>query len=206
MWFLQKLRLSSNGVCVDYPGCLVLTQPQPHLIDPLPILTRHAIVRRLTSSDLPQFQAYRHDEDISRYQGWSAQSDEDALAFLDEMAIVPLFRPDKWTQLAIAESRTSKLIGDIGVYVSDDGTFAEIGFSLAKAAHGSGRATAAVSATIDLVLRWTDVVKIIGIPDARNIASIKLLERVGMRPVESRETMFDGAPCTEIVFIRERVR
>ena len=24
--------------------------------------------------------------------------------------------------------------------------------------------------------------------------------------VESRETMFDGAPCTEIVFIRERVR
>jgi len=44
------------------------------------------------------------------------------------------------------------------------------------------------------------VQKIVGITDARNQASIRLLERVGMHKTKSEEAIFRGAPCIEHYF------
>jgi len=81
------------------------------------ILPRHAegvLLRRFAPSDLREFQAYRSDAELARYQGWSAQPDDEAAEFLARMAGARLFQPGQWTQVAIVERATQALIGDIG--------------------------------------------------------------------------------------------
>lgn len=154
-------------------------------------------LRRLASTDLADFQAYRHDPEVGRWQGWTPRPDTEALAFLKEMAAIPLFQPGQWTQLGIADEATGRLLGDIGIHLAADGREAEFGFTLAREAQGRGIASAAVRAAIELVFEQTAAERIHAQTDARNTACLRLLERLGARPVERIETEFRGEPCVE---------
>lgn len=154
-------------------------------------------LRRLAPTDLAAFQAYRNDPDVGRWQGWAPRSDAQALAFLNEMAAVPLFQPGQWTQLGIADELTDQLLGDLGVYVNSDGVEAEFGFTLARAAQGQGIASAAVCEAVALVFDQTPVARIHAQTDARNSACIRLLERLGAPLIQCIDTEFRGEPCVE---------
>jgi [ribosomal protein S5]-alanine N-acetyltransferase len=162
------------------------------------------VLRRLSIADLAAFQAYRSDAELGRYQGWSPMPDAQALAFLAEMGEAALFRPGEWAQIGIAQPHQPDLIGDIGLYLAEDARHAEIGFTLARPAHGRGLATAAVREALGLVFQCTSVERVLGITDARNQASIALLERVGMRRQETRDAIFRGEPCLEVVYALSR--
>ena len=170
-------------------------------IDTLPRLGSGFMLRRLTSDDLPEFQAYRHDPELGRYQGWSAMSDPEAAAFLSEMNTVPLLSFGNWTQIGIADPDTRRLIGDIGIFLDPDGRCAEIGFTLARHAQGRGVATAAVCEAIKFIFVSTKVDRVIGVTDARNSASVRLLERVGMLRTQATEAIFRGERCTEFFYV-----
>ncbi len=168
--------------------------------DPLCLLPRSGArvrLRRLGVADLRAFQGYRHDTELGRYQGWLPQTDVQAQAFLDAMSRAPLLAPGAWVQLGIADCRDDALIGDIGLCVSSTGDRAEIGFTLRAASQGRGLASEAVMAAIRLVFEATVVARIVGITDARNLASIRLLERVGMRRASTAPTEFRGEACIE---------
>ena len=154
-------------------------------------------LRRLSPDDLAAFQAYRHDPEVGRWQGWQPQSDARALAFLNEMATGPMFAPGSWTQLGIADDLTGQLIGDLGVHVSDDGLEAEFGFSLARAAQGRGLASAAVREAVQWVFERTRVQRIHAQTDSRNLACLRLLERLGATRLATLATEFRGEPCVE---------
>lgn len=155
------------------------------------------VLRRLVVADLPAFQAYRHDPEVGRYQGWSPISDDAAVAFLAEMSTSALLQPGEWVQIGIARPDDDRLIGDIGLFMAADRSYAEIGFSLSRDAQGHGLATMAVREAITLVFEQTTAERVIGITDARNEPSIRLLERVGMHQVATSEAMYRGEPCLE---------
>lgn len=155
-------------------------------------------LRRLAAADLADFQAYRGDPEVGRWQGWTPWPDEQALAFLHEMATIPLFQPGQWTQLAIADDASGALLGDIGIHLGADGREAEFGFSLARAAQGRGIASAALRAAIAMVFEQTGAERIHAQTDARNTACIRLLERLDARLVERITTEFRGQPCIEL--------
>lgn len=159
------------------------------------------MLRRLHARDLAAFQAYRHDPEVGRWQGWAPQRDDDALAFLNEMADGPLFQPGQWTQLAIADDATGDLLGDLGVHLSADGREAEFGFSLARGAQGRGLAAAAVREGIAWVFAQTAAERVVAQTDARNTACLRLLERLGARALERIETTFRGEACVELRFL-----
>lgn len=142
--------------------------------------------------------------ELGRYQGWSLMSEAEALAFLSEMSDAPLFSPGAWVQLGIAEPETDELVGDIGLFLSDDGFTGEIGFTLAPRAQGRGVATAAVRQALHVFFAVTTVQQVFGVTDSRNLASVRLLERLGFHHQESRNTIFRGEPCTEDVFVLAR--
>lgn len=172
--------------------------------DPLPRRGDGVVLRRLSVADLPAFQAYRSDAALARYQGWSATPDAKARAFLGEMNTVPLFRPGEWAQIGIAAPEDPALLGDIGLYLAADSHRAEIGFTLSRPAQGRGLATAAVREAIGLVLACTAVERVLAITDARNHASIRLLERIGIQRQEAREAVFRGEACVECVYALRR--
>lgn len=175
--------------------------PADHL---LPRQFPGGCLRRLRSSDLNAFQAYRNSPGLNRYQGWSPMSESDALAFLTEMETSAFFQPGQWIQLGIAEPHTDLLIGDIGLHLSDDSQTGEVGFTLTPSAQGRGVATAAVKEALQLLFTATSVSRIHGITDARNTPSVRLLERLGFGCHETRHAIFRGEACVERVFVLPR--
>lgn len=175
-----------------------------HYTDPLPRTADGVLLRRLAISDLPSFQAYRRDDELGRYQGWSATTDGDAASFLAEMSSADMFRPGMWFQFAIADAGTQALIGDIGLFLASDGRHAEIGFTLRRESQGDGLATAAVREAITLLFENTQAEQVLAVTDARNAPSIRLLERIGMRRTETREAIFKGEQCLEHVYVLSR--
>jgi [ribosomal protein S5]-alanine N-acetyltransferase len=175
-----------------------------HRVDPLPRIANGVVLRRFAASDLAAFQAYRHDAVLGQYQGWSATSDSDATAFLAEMSIATLLQPGTWSQIGIAEFNGQAIIGDIGLFLASDGRHAEIGFTLGRESQGHGIATIAVREAINLVFEHTEAEQVRGITDARNLPSIRLLERVGMHSTESRGAVFRGEACLEHVYAVSR--
>jgi len=170
----------------------------------LPIRFAGGCLRRLRRSDLEAFQAYRSIPELGRYQGWSPMSEAEALAFLVEMEGTALFQPGRWVQLGIADPSTKVLLGDIGLRLSEDSQTAEVGFTLAPLAQGHGVASAAVQAALQLLFTATPVSLVVGITDARNTRSVRLLERLGFEGQETRKAIFRGEECMEQVFVLPR--
>jgi aminoglycoside 6'-N-acetyltransferase len=171
----------------------------------LPIVTPRLVVRRFRpAQDLPHFQAYRHDPDVGRYQGWRATGDTAALAFLAQQAAPRGPRPGAWMQLAVALAERDLLVGDIGVQrPRAPGLAASIGYSLSRAAQGRGFATEAVGAVVDALLRSGRVGAVAATTDTRNLASVALLRRLEFRLIETRRTLFRDEWCEEHHFLRE---
>lgn len=170
----------------------------------LPIRSERVVLRRLSSGDLAAFQAYRHDPKVGLYQGWKPQSDSESLAFINEMESTPLFQPGKWMQIGIADPETDLLIGDIGLFLAVDGMSAEIGFTLCAHAQGRGLGTEAVNLAVRFLFQNTAISNIEGITDSRNISSIKLLERIGMRKMATYSAFFNHEPCIEHAYTISR--
>lgn len=161
-------------------------------------------LRRMLPRDHAAFQAYRALPELGRYQGWSPMSDAEAFAFIEDMQRAPLFTPGQWVQLGIAAPESDLLVGDIGVYLSDDGTSGEIGFTLHPAAQGRGIAGRAVREAAKLLFANTGAQRLLGITDERNLPSIRLLQRAGFSCMETREVVFRGEACTERVYVLAR--
>jgi ribosomal-protein-alanine N-acetyltransferase len=170
----------------------------------LPLTGDRVVLRRFAATDLQDFQRYRHDPQVGRYQGWTPMDDVEAQRFIETMATAPLFVRGEWTQVAIAERETGGLVGDIGLHLNVDGTEAEIGFSMDPAAQGRGLATEAVRMALAVLFASTDVARVVATTDARNVPSIRLLERLGMQRVQTVAAMFRGEPCTEHKYSIER--
>jgi RimJ/RimL family protein N-acetyltransferase len=161
------------------------------------VLGARVVLRRLVPADLAAFQAYRNDDAVGRYQGWSAQTDAQALAFIDEMSSAVLFPEGTWVQMAVADRETNGLIGDIGVCLAAGGRSAELGFTIAPRFQGQGLGTEAVREAVALIFEQSPAVQIVCVTDARNDPSVRLLERAGMRKIASAEAVFRGEVCVE---------
>ena len=175
-----------------------------HDSGPLPRFAGGVVLRRLAPSDLAAFQAYRHDPVVGQYQGWSAISDTEAAAFLSAMSAARLLQTGRWSQIGIADVPSLDLIGDIGLLLAPDGIDAEIGFTLMPKAQRRGLGTAAVREAINLVFQVTDAQRVFGKTDARNLPSIRLLERVGMHRIGSSTAISRGGTCFEHTYAISR--
>jgi len=82
----------------------------------------------------------------------------------------------------VAPRATGALVGDLGALVlADEPRNAEIGFTFATAHQGRGYATEAVLRLLEYLLVERGKHRVAAGCDDRNLRSIALLERVGMR-------------------------
>lgn len=163
--------------------------------------TERLLLRRFGVGDLSAFQAYRQDAELSRYQGWQPVPDVEAQRFLREQAHAQLGARGAWLQVALTRRQDAALIGDLGLCVRDEALGAvELGFTLARWAQKRGFASEAVSAVLAALFGRGLARSAIAVTDARNQASIALLERTGFRQARSVETVFRNEVCRELTF------
>lgn len=159
-----------------------------------PLVGPRVQIRPLRDTDLEAFHAYRSDPDVGRYQGWSAPSLQEAARFLRDMAGVTAPLREQWVQLAIALREGDRLIGDIGLYLDDQGATAQIGYTCAPAYQRQGLCSESVSLVVASLQRYTCCEELLATIDSRNLAGERLLLRLGFdaRDATPSPTADDG--------------
>ncbi len=145
--------------------------------------TERLIMRAFQDKDILDFAAYRSDPDVAQYQGWDAPySVEKAAEFIADNKVICPGTPGEWHQIALELKDGGNLIGDCVFHIlAEDAQQAEIGFTLSRKYQGQGYATEAVTRLVDYLFGELQLHRIRAICDVENLASIKLLERIGMR-------------------------
>ena len=155
------------------------------------------MLRPLRDGDLDDFLAYRNDPDVARFQYWEGVTPDEAIAFIRRNTGSSFGKPGQWRQIGIASAEDDRLIGDIGLFLRDDGSSAELGFSLASAYQGRGLAREALTGLIDVLFGQPGLGRLEAVTDTRNASAMALLSRLGFRVDRTADAVFKGSPCRE---------
>lgn len=145
-----------------------------------PIETERLILRPFTEEDAEDFAARRSDPENAMYQAWRVPYSVDkALALIREVNEAGAPQPGGWFQLDVQRKADGLTVGDVAVYLQENGHTAEIGYTLHTWARRHGYATEAAAALIDHMVDVVGVHRIEASTHPDNARSIGVLERLG---------------------------
>lgn len=146
------------------------------------IETPRLYLRRFQLADLHTFLAYRNDPEVARYQSWEQTGEHEARDFIAEQQHIAPGQHGEWFQFAIVDKTSGVLVGDCGLGMrTDEPVQATIGYSFAREHQGKGYATEGVRAVLQYAFETLRLHRVTATADCRNMRSVALLERLGMR-------------------------
>jgi RimJ/RimL family protein N-acetyltransferase len=164
------------------------------------VRTERLTLRRFTPADAERFAAYRSDPEVARYQSWEAPMPlADARRTVERFAAGDPEAPG-WFQCAV--DLDGVLIGDLGLNLHENLMQAELGYTLATEYQGIGYASEAVLGLLEHLFVERELHRVSAEADARNTASVRLLERVGFTREGLRlsNTWFKGEWTDDLLF------
>ncbi len=147
------------------------------------VRTDRLLLRPYRMDDLDDLVAIRSRPDVVRYVYWEPKNREEIAAGLVRRSRMhTLEREGDGLVLAAELRETGTVIGDVSLqWISERHNNAEIGFVFHPDYHGKGYASEAAREVLRLGFEGVGFHRIEGRCDARNRASARLMERLGMR-------------------------
>ena len=167
------------------------------------IVTERLALRQLVPSDAEKIFEYRSRPEVSRYQSWGIESLAAIQSQIETLSVTDPGTPGSWYQIGIVLQTSNKLIGDCGFKVLENELRqVEFGISLVPEFQYQGYATEALRALLNYLFVGLAKYRVIGSVDPRNLRSIKLMERVGMRNEAHfvRSLWFKGEWADDMIF------
>lgn len=166
--------------------------------------TARLLLRPFAERDLEAVFAMESRADVMRYLYWEPRTRDEARAALDRrVKLTSLDAEAAALRLAVVRRDSGELVGDFGLTLRSrqDGQ-GEIGFMFHPDHQGRGYATEAGLAVLELGFGTFNLHRIFGSCDARNTASARLMERLGLRlEGRLRETEYvKGEWCDELIY------
>jgi RimJ/RimL family protein N-acetyltransferase len=148
-----------------------------------PIATRRLLLRPFTMDDLAALHAIQSRPDVTRYLMWGPRSVDEVRPVLAKRARMTMLESEGDTLvLAMTLPDSGALVGDVNLHwTSAEHRQGEIGYVVHPDHHGKGFAGEAAAVMLRLGFEDLGLHRIVGRCDARNAASAKVLERLGMR-------------------------
>ncbi|GLV65913.1 ribosomal-protein-serine acetyltransferase [Bacillus mycoides] len=143
------------------------------------ITTERLIIRPFKSTDLQDVFAIYNNDDTCKYLLHNKWTLEDMQKRFDKKLANNVLTAE--SNLSLAVIYKTNVVGDLSVWYTDMKDTVEIGYSFSNEVAGKGLATEAVSSLVCKLFDEFNVHRIQANLDARNIASQKLCERIGMR-------------------------
>jgi len=157
---------------------------------PLPIETERLVIRTFDSGDVDSMTGVYGDPEVMRYV---------CLGILDRRGTAELLDQYQRTQddhgfstWAVVEKASEAVIGDVGFGLYAPTGEPELGYTLASAAWGRGYALEAAGASVEAAFEHLPHRRLVAKIEPENERSLRVAQRLGMRPVESVEV--DGRP------------
>jgi RimJ/RimL family protein N-acetyltransferase len=146
----------------------------------LPIRTERLVLRAHTLEDLDPHHALFGDPEVVAFLYDEPMERDAAAEHLAKRLGSELPEEGGWLNLAVEYD--GRVIGDVGLsLVSRTHRQCEIGYVFLPEVSGRGFATEAADAMMRVAFEELDAHRVTGRLDARNAASARLLERLGMR-------------------------
>ena len=148
-----------------------------------PVVTDRLELRPHRREDIEDLLQFHSDPDVVRYVPWPVRDREQVRVALE--AKLDRGRVDaegQWLILAVVLAQTGQVIGEVLLkFASAADELGEIGFAFHRDFHGRGLAEEAARAVLELGFESFGLHRIIGICIADNVASARLMTRLGMR-------------------------
>jgi RimJ/RimL family protein N-acetyltransferase len=148
-----------------------------------PLETERLILRPWEEEDFDDMLAMHSDEEVVRYLYNDARTPDqvrDLLAI--KIAGASIHGEDQWLSAAAVTRDSGELVVDMSLlWASEAHKQGEIGFITHPAHQGHGYATEAARPFLDFAFGTLGLHRVIGHLDARNAASARVLEKLGMR-------------------------
>ena len=147
------------------------------------IETARLILRPFNPDDFDDLYAYQSRPDVARYLTWEVRDRAQVrLALEERCGETVLDAEGKWLAFAVVWREVNRVVGEVGLkWLSREHRQGETGFVFNPDYHGRGLATEAAEAMLALGFDGLGWHRIIGSCDARNYASARVMERIGMR-------------------------
>ena len=141
------------------------------------------VLRRFHPGDAGKFVEYRSSPEVARFQSWDAPYPREAAdRFIRQIMKEHPDTAGEWFQFAVALGAAGQLIGDCAAIPdANDPRQCEIGFTIASEYQGQGYATEAARLLVGYLITGRGKHRITARCDPRNVASVAVLERLGMR-------------------------
>jgi RimJ/RimL family protein N-acetyltransferase len=148
-----------------------------------PLDTERLTLRPFVESDFEAMHAMRSSPEVVRYlyeEPFSPEQTWDRLRRM--MAGSAWANEGDWLSVAVVERASGTTVGDLAFHwVSERDRTAEIGFVFDPRHQGKGFATEAARAVVDWAFTTGGMRRVIGRLEARNAASARVVEKLGMR-------------------------
>jgi aminoglycoside 6'-N-acetyltransferase len=170
------------------------------------LTTERLRLRRSEPGDAEAIASYRSLPEVHRTQGWERTDAEHIRGEIEAMAARAPGEPGGWTQFTVETRNGGEIVGDVGLSPAEDaaGTI-KVGYTIAPAHQRRGYASEAVAALVEYAFTVLDADAVRAYADAGNVASTRVMEKVGMRLIERFEgTEDDGTHWTGVRYERER--
>jgi RimJ/RimL family protein N-acetyltransferase len=146
--------------------------------------TERLLLREFDEGDVEPFYRMGSDPAVIRYTGdpgGGLTSREHALEVLRSRPMAD-YRKYGYGRLACVLKATGEVIGFAGLKYLDDVQEVDLGYRLLPAYWGRGLATEACRAILDYGRTRLRLGRIIGLVDPENVASVRVLEKLGLTP------------------------
>ncbi|MFI4889080.1 MAG: GNAT family N-acetyltransferase [Steroidobacterales bacterium] len=146
----------------------------------LPIRTPRLQLREFTLDDLDGVHAYSADPRVTRYLFFGPRDRDSSAEYLDELLASQLERPRTRFELAITASGSDVPIGACDLSLIETNVV-DLGYMLGHTHWGRGYATEVARALTYAAFSDLRAERVISTVDINNKASIRVLEKIGMR-------------------------
>lgn len=136
-------------------------------------------LRPVKVSDFEAIKVFRQDPENCRYIR-PPESDEQVLKIITQLSQPWKLEEGLWNGLVICLSSSDNVVGELVFRVDDwNNQRAEIGYRLSTEVAGRGICTKAATLFIQYLIKELGVYKFVARCDPRNIASFKVMEKLG---------------------------
>lgn len=148
----------------------------------LPLRSERLLLRDIREDDWPALHAVESRPEVARYQSFAPRTEEESLAYVRGAVEAAKEHPRTTYDLALVHPPADRPLGRFGLGLTDRSrTDAMIWYTLHPDAWGHGYATEAARALVDFGFRDLRLHRIWADCDPANVASWRLLERIGLR-------------------------
>ena len=146
----------------------------------LPIRTARLNLREFIATDFAAVHAYSADPRVTRYLFFGPRDEESTADYLEELLASQREQPRTRFELAVEETASGKLIGACDLSLIESNVV-DLGYMLSAEQWGKGYATEIALALVDAAFFELRAQRVISTVDVNNGASIRVLEKIGMR-------------------------